>query len=61
MKKLTRKTFITKDSKGCEFEVEAFFNGKHYQDGKWIADADYYGMGIHAKSLKELKDLVSNI
>ena len=56
---LTRKTFLTKDSKGCEFKCECYLV-RNWKGDKPI-ESHYYGMGIEAKTLKELKEKVGEL
>ena len=66
---LTKKTFTSKDNNGCEFKVLALYGDTSYtyteSTGKWTKkrDCDFYAFNntIHAKSLKELKEKVSNL
>ena len=60
---MSRKTFMTKDLNGCEFQVEAYYSNKHFDLKKdnFVIDADYYAMGLHTKDLNELKKLVSKL
>ena len=59
---LTRKTFNTKDSNGCQFKVEATYYGKDYnfQAGKYENHTEYRAMGFQANSLEEIKRLVAS-
>ncbi len=58
---MTKRTFTTRDSKGCEFKVTAYYNGKYYDGEKFVTDADYYGMGLHSKTLKGLQESVGSL
>jgi len=57
--KLTRQTFTTKDSNGCEFRAECYII-REWKHGP-IIESHYYGLGIEANSLKELQDKVSKL
>ena len=59
---LTRKSFITKDSNGCEFRVYATYFGKTINSRtlEWESPAEYRAMGIKTNSLDEIKRLVAN-
>lgn len=64
--KLIKRTFVTNDFNGCEFKCEAFYGDGHYEftrTGKLkpVRDCDFYAIGIHAKTLHELKKIISNI
>jgi hypothetical protein len=54
---LTQKTFVTKDSRGCEFTAKCQIV-RQYPRGP-ITESHYYGMGLEAESLKELQDKVA--
>jgi len=65
---MTTKTFITKDSNGCEFKCIALYNFEKdfdYKTNKIIKVRDdiytAFDGEIKAKTLKELKELVSKI
>ena len=61
---MTTKTFTTKDSKGLEFICEAFYNSYYaVVDGHCIKVREdlYRSMGLEAKTLKELKNKISQI
>ena len=61
--KFIAKSFITKDSTGCEFKVEARYGDSSYDFAKhaFVRDCDYYAMGYHAKSLDELKKIIGSL
>ena len=51
---------MTKDAKGCQFEVEAYYGSViDWNGSKPIRDCDFYAMGLHAKTLDDLKTLVA--
>ena len=59
---LTRKTFNTKDTNGCEFKVEATYYGKEINTRtlKYENHTEYRAMGFMAESLEELKKLAAS-
>jgi hypothetical protein len=59
MMKLTKRTFKTKDSAGCEFECVAFIASEY---GKKIdSECRYTAMGIECTTLKELQDKIAKL
>ena len=57
--KLTKRTFKTKDSAGCEFECVAFIASEY---GKKIdSECRYTAMGIECTTLKELQDKIAKL
>lgn len=59
MTKLTRRTFTTQDTKGCFFTVKSYHTIENNGDRASVYYAD--GLNVEAKTLKELKKLVSKI
>jgi len=61
---LHKRCFLTKDTRGCEFRAECFLETEKrldYKSGKMkrvVLQSNYCGMGINAKTLKELKQKV---
>ena len=55
---LTRKTFTTKDSRGCEFICEGYVS-RNYSGGP-VVESKYCGQGETAETLKELKIKIGN-
>lgn len=55
---LTRKTFTTKDTRGCSFEAKCYIY-RNYTGGP-IIESTYDGVGETAKTLKDLQEKVGN-
>lgn len=58
---LTSKTFMTKDSKGCEFKCQCQIV-RQYPGGP-IVESHYYadGLNVEANTLYELKDKIAEL
>jgi len=57
--RLTRRTFRTEDSNGCEFYAEGFYEKEAWQ--RKSKPVKYCGLGLEAPTLKELQDMASKL
>ena len=58
--RLTRKTFMTTDKTGCEFECNMWKTTHYATGGKLIDERIYEGMGKTATTLEDLKEQVAS-
>ena len=62
---LTQKTWMTKDARGCEFQVTGcLVTEKKFIGGKIVrvvVESSYSGLGLKFANLKDLKKAVANI